>query len=54
MTTFAGIHAACGLSNICYGLPGRKFLNQTLMEKEKVNWKLNISTISTLGHQKKN
>jgi 5-methyltetrahydrofolate--homocysteine methyltransferase len=28
---FAGIHTACGLSNISYGLPARKFLNQTFM-----------------------
>ncbi len=30
-TTFEGIHTACGLSNISYGLPARKFLNQTFM-----------------------
>lgn len=29
--TFPGIHIACGLSNISYGLPARKFLNQTFM-----------------------
>lgn len=29
--TFAGIHLMCGLSNISFGLPERKFLNQTLM-----------------------
>jgi 5-methyltetrahydrofolate--homocysteine methyltransferase len=29
--TFAGIHTACGLSNISYGLPARKFMNQTFM-----------------------
>jgi len=29
--TFAGIHIMCGLSNISFGLPDRKFLNQTLM-----------------------
>ena len=29
--TFPGIHTACGLSNISYGLPARKFLNQTFM-----------------------
>lgn len=29
--TFAGIHTMCGLSNISYGLPNRKFLNQTFM-----------------------
>ena len=28
---FEGIHTACGLSNISYGLPERKFLNQTFM-----------------------
>jgi len=31
MTRFEGIHTACGLSNISYGLPSRKFLNQTFM-----------------------
>jgi cobalamin-dependent methionine synthase I len=31
MTTFEGIHTICGLSNISYGLPERKFLNQTFM-----------------------
>lgn len=30
-TTFAGIHTMCGLSNISYGLPNRKFLNQSFM-----------------------
>lgn len=30
-TTFQGIHTACGLSNISYGLPGRKLLNQIFM-----------------------
>ena len=25
VTTFAGIHIACGLSNISYGSPARKF-----------------------------
>ena len=29
--TFPGIHTVCGLSNISYGLPKRKFLNQTFM-----------------------
>lgn len=29
--TFAGAHTACGLSNISFGLPARKFLNQTFM-----------------------
>ncbi len=28
---FPGIHTACGLSNISYGLPARKFLNQIFM-----------------------
>jgi 5-methyltetrahydrofolate--homocysteine methyltransferase len=31
MTTFPGIHTTCGLSNISYGLPNRKFLNQMFM-----------------------
>ncbi len=31
MARFPGIHTACGLSNISYGLPGRKFLNQMFM-----------------------
>jgi len=31
MTTFEGIHTICGLSNISYGLPERKYLNQTFM-----------------------
>ncbi len=31
MTHFPGIHTACGLSNISYGLPERKYLNQTFM-----------------------
>ena len=31
MTTFGGIHTICGLSNISYGLPERKFLNQIFM-----------------------
>ena len=29
--TFEGIHTICGLSNISYGLPNRKALNQTFM-----------------------
>ena len=29
--TFPGIHTVCGLSNISFGLPERKFLNQTFM-----------------------
>jgi 5-methyltetrahydrofolate--homocysteine methyltransferase len=28
---FEGIHTACGLSNISYGLPARKFMNQVFM-----------------------
>lgn len=28
---FAGVHTACGLSNISYGLPARPFLNRTFM-----------------------
>ena len=31
MQKFEGIHTACGLSNISYGLPERPFLNQTFM-----------------------
>jgi cobalamin-dependent methionine synthase I len=31
MAAYPGIHTACGLSNISYGLPARKFLNQTFM-----------------------
>jgi 5-methyltetrahydrofolate--homocysteine methyltransferase len=31
MKNFPGIHTACGLSNISFGLPARKFLNQTFM-----------------------
>jgi 5-methyltetrahydrofolate--homocysteine methyltransferase len=31
MRKFEGIHTACGLSNISYGLPLRPFLNQTFM-----------------------
>jgi 5-methyltetrahydrofolate--homocysteine methyltransferase len=26
--TFKGVHTMCGLSNISYGLPNRKFMNQ--------------------------
>lgn len=29
--TFQGIHTVCGLSNISYGLPNRKYLNHTFM-----------------------
>jgi 5-methyltetrahydrofolate--homocysteine methyltransferase len=31
MQKFKGIHTACGLSNVSYGLPARTFLNQTFM-----------------------
>jgi cobalamin-dependent methionine synthase I len=31
MTRFDGVHTMCGLSNISYGLPERKFLNQNFM-----------------------
>jgi 5-methyltetrahydrofolate corrinoid/iron sulfur protein methyltransferase len=31
MTCFKGVHTACGLSNISFGLPARPFLNQTFM-----------------------
>ena len=31
MKQFSGIHTACGLSNISFRLPARKFLNQTFM-----------------------
>lgn len=31
MKRFEGVHTACGLSNISYGLPVRKFMNQTFM-----------------------
>jgi 5-methyltetrahydrofolate--homocysteine methyltransferase len=30
-TAFKGIHTTCGLSNISFGLPNRKFLNQMFM-----------------------
>ena len=29
MTEFKGVHTICGLSNVSYGLPQRKLLNQT-------------------------
>ena len=29
MTRFQGVHTICGLSNISYGLPMRKYINQT-------------------------
>ena len=28
MTNYPGVHSVCGLSNISYGLPNRKFMNQ--------------------------
>lgn len=31
MEAFPGIHTACGLSNISYGLPARRHMNQTFM-----------------------
>lgn len=31
MKEFEGIHTMCGLSNISFGLPNRKFLNQTFV-----------------------
>ena len=31
VATFPGIHTACGLSNISYGLPARTFMNRTFM-----------------------
>jgi len=31
MTNFEGVHTMCGLSNISYGLPERKFMNRTFM-----------------------
>ena len=31
LTRFPGIHTMCGLSNISFGLPQRKFLNRTFM-----------------------
>ena len=31
MAAFPGIHTICGLSNISYGLPERKYLNRTFM-----------------------
>lgn len=30
-TRFEGVHTACGMSNISYGLPARRVLNQTFM-----------------------
>jgi len=31
MKRFEGIHTACGLSNVSFGLPARKFMNRTFM-----------------------
>ena len=31
VTEFPGVHTMCGLSNISFGLPERKFVNQTFM-----------------------
>ena len=31
MAGYPGVHTICGLSNISYGLPERKFLNQTFV-----------------------
>jgi 5-methyltetrahydrofolate--homocysteine methyltransferase len=31
MTTFEGVHTICGLSNISFGLPERKFVNQAFL-----------------------
>lgn len=31
VATFPGIHTACGLSNISYGLPARTFMNRTFI-----------------------
>ena len=31
VNTFEGVHTICGLSNISYGLPNRRFLNQLFM-----------------------
>ncbi len=31
MTTFKGVHTVCGLSNISFGLPKRKILNQAFL-----------------------
>jgi 5-methyltetrahydrofolate--homocysteine methyltransferase len=31
MKRYPGVHTICGLSNISFGMPERKFLNQTLM-----------------------
>ncbi|MCP3954877.1 MAG: methyltetrahydrofolate cobalamin methyltransferase [Desulfobacterales bacterium] len=31
MKRFEGVHTACGLSNVSFGLPARKFMNRTFM-----------------------
>lgn len=31
MAAFEGVHSACGLSNISYGLPARRLINRTFM-----------------------
>jgi 5-methyltetrahydrofolate--homocysteine methyltransferase len=31
VAAYSGIHTACGLSNISYGLPARQFMNRTFM-----------------------
>ena len=31
MASFKGVHTMCGLSNISYGLPERRFMNQVFM-----------------------
>jgi 5-methyltetrahydrofolate--homocysteine methyltransferase len=31
MTRYPGVHTMCGLSNISFGMPARKLMNQTLM-----------------------
>ena len=31
MTSFPGVHTTCGLTNVSYGLPGRKLINRTFL-----------------------
>mgnify|MGYP001813957357 FL=1 len=31
VAAFTGVHTACGLSNISYGLPARRFMNRVFM-----------------------
>ncbi len=31
MTQFPGVHTTCGLTNVSYGLPGRKLVNRTFL-----------------------